>query len=322
MCALKNVKEVELMGMPKLKKCVLMGGLKNVKSVKMENAGKFESVKGLQEVVEEERKKKEEEEKKKREKEEKREREKERKEKEMEDRRRREEEEGKRREEEMGRKREMYERRRREERKKREEEERKKREEEERKKKGEEERKRKEEAERKKREEEREKREEMNALARTTGIIRSVSDLKKVNCSVLIIVIASNCCNDGKLSVLDMSRFMNLRELKVGDECFENVKEVKLIGLNQLESVMIEKNSFTKYKNDWPNYDSPRHFYLKNCERVRELKIGRCSFSDYSVCEIENVPSLEVIEMGKLNKWSYNFKYASLELKSVSERME
>ena len=80
------------MGMPKLKKCVLMGGLKNVKSVKMENAGKFESVKGLQEVVEEERKKKEEEEKKKREKEEKREREKERKEKEMEDRRRREEE--------------------------------------------------------------------------------------------------------------------------------------------------------------------------------------------------------------------------------------
>ena len=41
MCALKNVKEVELMGMPKLKKCVLMGGLKNVKSVKMENAGKL-----------------------------------------------------------------------------------------------------------------------------------------------------------------------------------------------------------------------------------------------------------------------------------------
>ena len=54
--ALKNVKEVELMGMPKLKKCVLMGGLKNVKSVRMENVGKFESVKGLKEVMEEERK--------------------------------------------------------------------------------------------------------------------------------------------------------------------------------------------------------------------------------------------------------------------------
>ena len=53
------------MGMPKLKKCVLMGGLKNVKSVKMENAGKLESVKGLKELMEAERKKREEEERKK-----------------------------------------------------------------------------------------------------------------------------------------------------------------------------------------------------------------------------------------------------------------
>ena len=51
MRALKNVKEAELMGMAKLKKCVLMGGLKNVKSVRMENAGKLESVKGLKEVM-------------------------------------------------------------------------------------------------------------------------------------------------------------------------------------------------------------------------------------------------------------------------------
>ena len=65
-----------------------------------------------------------------------------------------------------------------------------------------------------------------------------------------------------------------------------------------------------------------RHFYLKNCERLRELKIGRYSFSDYSVCEIENVPSLEVIEMGELNEESNNFCCASLELKSDSERMK
>ena len=60
MRALKNVKEAELMGMPKLKKCVLMGGLKNVKSVKMENAGEFESSKVLKEAMEEEKRRKEE----------------------------------------------------------------------------------------------------------------------------------------------------------------------------------------------------------------------------------------------------------------------
>ena len=50
--------------------------------------------------------------------------------------------------------------------------------------------------------------------------------------------------------------------------------------------------------------------------------MGKHSFSDYSVCEIENVPSLEVIEMGELNRRSYIFYYASLELKSDCERMK
>ena len=107
----------------------------------------------------------------------------------------------------------------------------------------------------------------------------------------------------------------------MGDECFRSVKEVKLIGLSKLERVVIGENSFTKEKYDY-RYDPNRHFYLKNCERLRELKIGYWSFYDYSVCEIENVPSLRVIEMGDLNEWSYNFKYASLELKSDSERMK
>ena len=283
MCALKSVKEVELMGMAKLKKCVLMGGLKNVESVKMENAGKFESVKGLKEAMEEERKRREEEE-----------------------RRKREEAERKRREEEKKRNRR---------------EEEKKKEEAERKKKEEEERKRREEEERRKREEERKKRGEMIAMAGATVNVRNVGDLKNASCFVGVIAISSYCCNDSELSVLDLSRFVNLRELIVGNTCFENVKEVKLIGLNQLERVVIGKNCFTKCKNDG-GYDPDRHFYLKNCERMRELRIECYSFSDYSVCEIENVPSLEGIIMGEMNEGSCNFSYASLELKSDSERMK
>ena len=107
----------------------------------------------------------------------------------------------------------------------------------------------------------------------------------------------------------------------MGDYSFSFVDELKLIGLNQLERVVIGKNSFTREKNDCGN-DPSRHFYLKDCERVRELKIGRYSFSDYSVFEIENVPSLEVIEMGELDEDSYSFRYASLELKSDSQRMK
>ena len=124
-------------------------------------------------------------------------------------------------------------------------------------------------------------------------------------------------------SVFDVSGLKWLKSIEIGDECFWNVDEVKLIGLNRLESVVIGKNCFTNCKNGWfPSVNPDRHFYLKNCERLRELKIGCRSFSDYSVCEIENLPSLEVIEMGELNNDSVNFCEASLELKSDSQIMK
>ena len=151
--------------------------------------------------------------------------------------------------------------------------------------------------------------------------IHNCNEWKNVNERVTELVIPSNCCNEAEWAVFDVSELKWLKRIEIGDECFENVDEVKLIGLKELERVVIGKNSFTKKKNSYGN-DPNRHFYLKNCEKVRELKMGRFSFSDYAVCEIENVPSLEVIEVGELNEDSYNFCDASLELKSVSERMK
>ena len=151
-----------------------------------------------------------------------------------------------------------------------------------------------------------------------------VSDLmgwESVNYSVTELVIAAKCCNEKEVNEVDLCRFVSLKVFVVGDECFGYVEEVKLIGLSQLERVIIGQKCFTKdgFDSDDCDYDPYRHFYLKNCERLRELKMGPHSFSDYSVCEIENVPSLEVIEMGELNEDSGNFFHASLELKSDSE---
>ena len=136
-----------------------------------------------------------------------------------------------------------------------------------------------------------------------------------------VMIVDNNACNDKCFTALVLSFFSNLKVFEVGDYCFAFVNEVKLIGLSQLERVVIGQNCFTEYKDCYHDSDLNRHFYLKNCERLRELKMGRYSFYDYSVCEIENVPSLEVIEMGELNIDSSNFICASLELKSDSERM-
>ena len=87
-----------------------------------------------------------------------------------------------------------------------------------------------------------------------------------------VMIVDNNACNDMVYQLLDLSSISNLKMFEVGDYCFAFVDEVKLIGLNQLERVVIGMNSFTKEKNS-DGYDPNRHFYLKNCERLRELKL-------------------------------------------------
>ena len=197
------------------------------------------------------------------------------------------------------------------ERKRKEEEERLRREEEERKRRAAEEERR-----RKEREEAERRRKEAEEAARRTAVISCKRDWDCIDKRVGVIEVSDGCCNEEGLTELDLREFVNLKELKVGDECFENMNEVKLIGLRELESVVIGENSFTKKKNSY-GYDANRHFYLKSCPKLKSLKMGRYSFSDYTVCEIENVDALEVIEMGDLNEESRNFYWASLELKSI-----
>ena len=150
--------------------------------------------------------------------------------------------------------------------------------------------------------------------------ICEANELLVTDPTVTHLTVNSNCLNE--VNEFQLNRFVVLKELVIGSNSLNDVVSLKLIGLNKLKRVVIGKNSFTKKKSNY-GYDPNRHFYLKNCESLRELKMGRYSFSDYSVCEIENLPSLEVIEMGELNEGSRNFYHASkLELKSGSERMK
>ena len=129
-----------------------------------------------------------------------------------------------------------------------------------------------------------------------------------------VITVGNNKCNEAN-DRIDLSKYFNLKNVSIGNECFFYQDVLNLTGLHSLERVMIGEKSFTKKKNSFGN-NANRKLYVKNCDALKELKIGGYSFSDYSVIEIENVNSLELIEIGDMNNWSYNFLYASLELKS------
>ena len=125
-------------------------------------------------------------------------------------------------------------------------------------------------------------------------------------------IIIDNGVGDSNFTELDLSRFTRLRRLEIGDHCMSYVTTVNMTGLAELERVVIGKNSFTKCKNEVDITSDPnRRFELKGCEKLKSLRIGSYSFSDYTVFEIENVDALEVIEMG-----DRVFVYASLIMKS------
>ena len=143
-------------------------------------------------------------------------------------------------------------------------------------------------------------------------MISSKNDWDRMDRTIEVMNVSDNSCNEKEMKELDLSGFVSLRELKVGDECFKNVKKVNICGLRDLESVCIGNKSFRR------DGDSKGgSFSLKNCPKLKSLKMGFCSFEDYLVCVIKNVNALETIEIGDLRYESYNFYYASLELKSV-----
>ena len=146
--------------------------------------------------------------------------------------------------------------------------------------------------------------------------MHSVDELNALDSSVETIIVDSNACKDESFTILNMTRFVNLKVFEVGDYSFSYVEVVHLVDLSKLERVVIGDYSFRSLID--PGNADDCQFHLKNCERLRELRIGSQSFVEYSVFDVENVPSLEVIEIGNVNKDCQNFYAApQFELKST-----
>ena len=109
------------------------------------------------------------------------------------------------------------------------------------------------------------------------------------------LIVKDKSCNGKEWKSLDLSLLSKLRKLTVGDECFNEVETVKLNGLNELESVVVGKESFTFES------DTTTSFEMKDCKKVEELIIGKKSFHIFGAFSLENTPSLERIIMKGAN---------------------
>ena len=136
-------------------------------------------------------------------------------------------------------------------------------------------------------------------------------DGSNLNIKVTSLHLFDNCM----LNNFDISMFLYLKSVKIGNECFNEVKTFRIEGMSKLKSIMIGFNSFTQKKNCWGR-DESKSFHIVNCESLESIDIGDYSFSDFAGdLELKNLPELELISIGYCGSDSFNFYESSFEMR-------
>ena len=113
---------------------------------------------------------------------------------------------------------------------------------------------------------------------------------------------------------MDLSDYTELKKLTVGNNCFAKLGSVDILSTNTvLESIIIGMNSFMGGNSNLDNI-----LCIYSLDSLKELRIGRYSFSNFSLCDIESAGALEVLEIGNVNEDSFNFQYGSLKLRRLA----
>ena len=143
------------------------------------------------------------------------------------------------------------------------------------------------------------------------------NDIESFDSNITSIQISNYSINNENDTTFNFSRFSVLEELVIGNDCYSNVELFKIDGLNELKSLKIGMNSFTKKKNDKAK-DANRSFCLLNCVKLESIEIGIYSFSDYGGgFELKNLPKLSTIKIGEIGSTSCNFYYSSFVIKGI-----
>ena len=87
----------------------------------------------------------------------------------------------------------------------------------------------------------------------------------------------------------------SLKRIVVREGCFRMVRVFELNGLDELESVEIGQDSFRISRYKERNDGSCR---IVNCPILKSIQIGDSSFDDYHSFELNNLPSLQTIDIG------------------------
>ena len=153
--------------------------------------------------------------------------------------------------------------------------------------------------------------------------ISPLNDLNELDSSIINMNIPSwSFNNELSMIELNLNRFVNLKSIVIGNNCFGSIQRFEIEGLNRLQSLKIGDNSFTQFKwNDFKNdsdssiskcRNESKSFHILNCKSLKVIEIGCHSFCDFGgEFELRNLDNLESIKIGKIGNRSMNFFWSS-----------
>ena len=157
-----------------------------------------------------------------------------------------------------------------------------------------------------------------------------LNDLNELDSSIINLTIPSwSFNNELNMIELNLNRFVNLKSIEIGNDCFESVQTFQIEGLNRLITIKIGIDSFTQvklndFKNDWDGSISKcrnesKSFHILNCESLKVIEIGCCSFADFGgKFELRNLNNLESIKIGKIGYRPMNFNWSSFKIRGIT----
>ena len=114
-------------------------------------------------------------------------------------------------------------------------------------------------------------------------IVKCNKDFLSLDEDVEVIEVKNGMCNNEAFEEWSMEEYVRLRELIVGDECFQFVKDLRIVGLNALEKVEIGKECFCNANGGV--------FEMRDCEKLKSVKIGDGSFVSVTSVVFESMIS-------------------------------
>ena len=125
-------------------------------------------------------------------------------------------------------------------------------------------------------------------------------DMSKLMDSSNTMIIQNGLFNRDDITSFNITNNGVLKRIEIGGGCFGKVRVFDLNGLSELESVVIGQKSFRIGSSE----QGDGSYRIVNCPKLKSIQIGYQSFEDYHSFELNNLPSLQSID---IDSWCFYY---------------